>query len=169
MAKRKPTPRNFFEPWVANKSLSHGKEPATDGIPDEVRASISDAWHRSDRDADWILWGSGMAEPAIAVGFASGKPAVMDDRRIIAIRRTTGLAEGSVNNEEIAKRIAECVTALAGVADPVAFVEDVRALLRVYALGTDIPDATEDLRFMRLWMQCVPLEEGAGHGHGEDE
>lgn len=165
--KRSAKPRSFFEPWTATKSRTHGNAPNVEGVPEDAAGKLLDAWERSDRDADWIIWGSGMAEPAIAVGFALGKAVVMDDQRIIAVRRSLGLPEGAPTNEETCKRIAECVTALAGVADPVSFISDVRELLKSYARGEDIQDPREDMRFLNLWSHCVPLEERKRGGYGE--
>lgn len=166
--KRTAKPRSFFEPWTACKSTLHGQAPIVDGIPEDAATTILDAWQRIDRDADWILWGSQMAEPAIAQGYLSGKPVVCDDRRILAVRRTLGLPDGSPTNEEVTKRIAECVNALAGIADPVAFIEDVRSLLKDYSIGVNVYEpATADLRFLRLWCLCVPLEERQKEGYGE--
>lgn len=165
--KRTGRPRSFFEPWIATKSTLHGNAPAVEGIPEEAAAKIADAWGRIDRDADWILWGSGMAEPSIAGGFMSGKPVVCDDRRIIAVRRILGLAEGSPTNEEMCERIADCVNALAGVADPVAFVADTRALLKDYCVGGCVDDPRDDQRVLSLLARCIPLDEVTKDGYGE--
>jgi hypothetical protein len=143
----------------AAKSVSHGNVPNVEGIPEEAAASILDAWNRSDKSADWILWGSKMTTPAVARGYLSGKPVVCDDERIIAVRRTLGLPDGSPTNEEVCKRIAECVNALAGVGDPVEFMSGVRALLLAYVNGECVEDPRNDVRVLSLLGRCVPPQE----------
>lgn len=157
--KRTGKPRFFFEPWRASKSPSHGLAPNVDGLPEDAAASILDAWGRSDRDADWILWGSKMQEPAIAKGYGTGVGQIIGDERIIAIRRWLGLPEGSPTNEEVAKRIVDCVNAMAGIADPVAYMEDVRALLLGYLKGECDGDPRSDVRIVSLVGRCIPIEE----------
>ena len=55
-----------------------------------VHANIIAAWERADDNAPWIVWGSGMSSPDVAQGYIDGKPVVMDDMRVIAVRRTLG-------------------------------------------------------------------------------
>ena len=130
---RKKAPRDYREPWTPTKSKLHGERPFKDGLPADwpegVAQGVLDAWERADQNADWVVWGSRMAAPTVVTNL-NGKSQVMDDQRIVlVIRRSLGLPEGAPNQEEIAKRIAECVNALAGVGDPSAFMVDVRALL----------------------------------------
>lgn len=159
MARKRSKPRSYFEPWLATKSVTHGATPpCVEGIPEEAAANILDAWDRADRTAPWIIWGSGMSDPDVAQGYMSGKPVIMDDMRIIAVRRTLGLEKTAPSNEEVAKRIAECVTALAGVSDPVAFMDDVRALLLGYAQG-ECDDPRTDVKVINLLGRCIPLNE----------
>lgn len=157
--KRAAKPRSFFEPWTSSQSPSVGKEPNVEGLPTDAAASILDGWHRAKKNAPWLIWGSGMTAPTIATGYLSGKPVVMDDRQIIAVRKPTTDKEDAPTAEEIATRIATCVTAMAGIADPVAFIVDVRALLNSYSSRSEEHDPYEDLRFVRLLCLCVPLDE----------
>jgi hypothetical protein len=169
MARKRSKPRSFWEPWLATKSRSHGTgPPIVEGLPEEAAAKILEAWDRTDRDADWIVWGSGMTEPGIAYGYMSGKPVVTDDRQIIAVRRTLGSDKEAPTNEDLAKRMSSCVTAMAGVADPVEFMEDVRSLLLGYVQG-ECDDPREDVKVISLLGRCVPLNELEQVGFGRDE
>lgn len=165
--KRTAKPRSFFEPWRATKSTMHGARPNVEGFPEDAAQGVLDAWHRVDRDADWILWGSRMTEPGLAYGYLSGKAQVTNDERIIAVRRWLGLPDGSPTNEAVCKRIAECVNALAGIADPVSFVGEVRALLLHYATGENVEDPREDVKVIGLLGRCIPLEELEQGGYGQ--
>lgn len=161
MARRKVTPRSYFEPWTATKSAVPFKNPFADGIPEganpEAAERVIDACERLSEQADWVIWGSKMADPAIAVDMLTGKPVVSDDRRIIAVRRTQGLSDKAPTNKDIAIRIADCVNACKGIADPVAFIEDARDLLRDCVRGE--ADPREDNRIYSLLGRCIPLEE----------
>ena len=165
--KRTGKPRSWFEPWTATKSTTHGQSPNVEGIPEDAAVSILDAWGRADRDADWILWGSGMCVPGLAVGLLSGTPIVCDDKRILAIRRVLGLPDGSPTNEETCKRIADCINAMEGIADPVAFITDTRAMLLSYLNGECVDDPRDDQRVLSLLARCIPLDEVKKDGYGE--
>lgn len=167
--KRKPAakPRSYFEPWRATKSVMHGVCPNVDDIPDVAASYCSDAWYRADRDADWILWGSRMSEPGVALDYLSGQTHTTNDERIIAVRRCLGLADGSPTNEEVCKRIAECVNALAGIADPVSFVSDARSLLFSCVRG-ECDDPRDDVRMISLLGRCVPLDQAKDNGYGQE-
>ena len=159
MPRKRSKPRSYFEPWTATKSVMHGTEPpVVEGIPEEAAAKILEAWDRTDRDADWIVWGSGMGEAGIATGYMSGIPKFVDSRRIIAVRRCLGLEKDVPTNADMAKRMAGCVNAMAGVADPETFMEDVRALLMGYAQG-ECDDPREDVKVISLLGRCIPLNE----------
>jgi hypothetical protein len=76
---RKKGPRDYFEPWVATRSVKHGSCPEfkpESTIPEEVQQQLIDAWGRADRDADWNIWGSRMAEPRVCIGLG-GNVSVM--------------------------------------------------------------------------------------------
>jgi hypothetical protein len=158
MARKRKPPRSYFEPWVAAKSKLHGDPPNTEGVPEDAAAAMRDAWQRAEDNADWVLWGSKMADPCVVRGLVSGDAAVMDDRRIIAVRRTLGLPDGSPDHEAVARRICDCVNACQGVGDPAEFVKDVRALLLALARG-ELDDPREDVRVVSLLARCIPPEE----------
>lgn len=160
MARKKV--RSYFEPWVTTKSVLHGKNPFPDGIPKEgypegAAESIMDAWARIDRDAGWIIWGSHMASPAACKNL-DGTISVTDDRRIITVSRKLGLPDGAPSHEDLSKRIASCVNACAGIADPEKFIADARALLLGYVSG-DCVDPRDDPKAVSLLGRCIPLEE----------
>ncbi|SIO37169.1 hypothetical protein SAMN05444166_4171 [Singulisphaera sp. GP187] len=162
MAKR-VKPRFYFEPWTAKKDPFLGPHPFPDGMPtnypEGVAESIVDSWQRLDQGADWVIWGSRMAdEPLVIKRCRNGETRVWTDQRIITINRALGLPEGSPNQEQISKRIVDCVNALAGVADPVAFMESVRSLLMGYARG-EFDDPREDSKVFLLLGQCIPPAE----------
>lgn len=160
MARKRTTkPRSYHEPWRPSKSKLHGSPPVLKADPDEHDMAFMSQWERVDQNADWILWGSGMADPTIAIGYLSGKPQVLDDQGIIAVRRHRGVPEGSPTNEDVCKRIAECINAMEGVADPATFISDVRSLLFGYAMGEQSDDPRSDARVLRLLDQCLTLQE----------
>jgi len=158
VAKKRKTPRDFFEPWVTTKSKTHGSEPDVNGFPEEAAAGVLDALFRVDKNADWIIWGSRMREPCIVKGYPSGEVQVMDDRRIIAVRRFLGLDDSAPDNEAVAKRICDCVNACKGIGNPEEFVTDARALLLAMVQG-DTMDVREDVRVISLLARCLPPEE----------
>lgn len=157
--KRAVKPRSWFEPWTPSKSPRHGPAPKLDGLDEDAAAAILEAWERVDQNADWILWGSGMYDPCIVTNFVTGKPQVMDDQGIIAISKHRGLPDGSPSNEDICRRIAECVNAMTGVADPVEFMRNIRALLKGYSIGEQCDDPRTDPKVLRLLDQCLTTEE----------
>ena len=169
MTRKKSKPRSYFEPWAATKSVAHGANPPNvEGLPEEAAASLLDAWGRSDRDADWIVWGSGMIDPAIAVGHMSGKATVMDDRLIIAVRRNLAVPKEAPSNGDIAKRIAECVDA-PGRRRPTRSRSSrtrERCLL-AFATG-EADDPRGDARVVSLLARCIPLSELEQVGYGHD-
>ncbi len=164
MARRKAL-RSYFEPWSASRSKTReaafaNGPPPVPGDESDVRQAALD-WvakrAQAEKDADWIIWGSGMAEPGICHKL-NGTIFVTDDRRIIAIRRWLGLPVGSPSHEDVAQRIVDCVNACAGIGDPGRFVEDVRALLLEYARG-ESSDPREDRRVISLLGRCIPPDE----------
>ena len=120
MARRR-APRSYFEPWSASRSktweaaYANGPPPVP-GDESDVRQAALD-WMakrgQAEKDADWIIWGSGMAEPGVCHNL-NGTITVTDDRRIIAIRRWLGLPVGSPSHGDVAQRIVDCVNACAG-------------------------------------------------------
>lgn len=171
MARKKRKPRSFFEPWVATKSptwnIPYRIGPPTfkDGTPEEQRQTVLD-WEakkdKAEKSADWIVWGSKMSQPTICTSL-EGQISVANDQGIIAVSRSLSLPEGSPSQAEIATRIAECVTAMAGIADPEAFITDARALMQSYARGECVDDPRKDTRVLSLLCRCVPIEELQGY------
>lgn len=150
--------RSYFEPWVARKVKGRpqpfgGKKP--EAIPEDVFKHLIDGWEKSNDQAEWIIWGSKMADPCVVVSL-EGKPGVMDDRRIIAVSHNSGLPKEAVTHGEIAERIAECVNACQAIADPVRFVTEARALLLALVKGE--ADRGDD-RILPLLARCIPPEE----------
>lgn len=162
MAHRKG-PRDFHEPWVATRSrtweAAFRSGPPTIGHAPEERAQAVADWEaaraRAEKDADWIIWGSRLAEPIVCHNL-DGSISVMDDRRILAVARKLGLPVDSPNHEEYARRIVACVNACAGIANPESFVAEARGLLKDLLLRrTD----GEDGRILSLFARSIPPEE----------
>jgi hypothetical protein len=162
MAKQKR--RSYGEPWIAERSplwalnYSSGPPSYKDGTPEEQRQVVLD-WEakrdRSEANADWILWGHNLSDPAICTSL-TGVRTVSDDRGIIAISKRNTSRDGLPTHEEYAKRIAACVTAMAGIPDPLAWVAEVRELLDSMARGnTD----RHDPQVGRLLVLSDPIEE----------
>lgn len=150
--------RSYFEPWVPRQATARGKPfggVKPESIPEDVFKHLMDGWERSQEQAEWVIWGSKMADPTIVVSL-DGKAGVLDDRRIIAVSYNGGLPKGSINHGEIAERIADCVNATAGIADPVRFVTEARALLLALVKGE--ADRGDD-RILPLLARCIPPEE----------
>lgn len=158
---------DFFEPWFTTKGTGHGEKPSPEGYPEGVGEAIVDVWRRADESAPWFIWGSRMSEPAICVGL-TGKTVVTEGVRVIAIERSLGLPEGTPGHSEFAKRIADCVSAMAGVRDPGKFVEDVRKLLVGYIQG-ECDDPRRDNRVVSLLSRCVPTEQFEFLQYDEEE
>jgi hypothetical protein len=152
-------PKSYFEPWVVTQAKPLGGPPFPNGAPagldPEVLASLQEAWDRAVETADWIIWGSGMTEPAICHRL-DGSHVVTSDRRIIAVSKSRGLPKGSPEHGDIAKRISACVNACAGIGNPEETIELIRALLRDLALGeTDRGDG----RVVSALARLIPPEE----------
>jgi hypothetical protein len=138
-----PRPLDFGEPWTAKPTQSWESAFHTppQGDDPEVRARWESARDRAGRDAEWIVWGSRLARPGVAYSL-TGLPAVFDDQAVIsrvgplATHRTDLPAHG-----QFATRIAACVTACAGITNPVATIEGVRELL--FDLLNGRTDATD--------------------------
>ena len=160
---RKQGPRDFHEPWVAAKSKAWETSfrwgpPKHGGTPDEVAQNFA-AWEaaraNAEADADWIIWGSRLAEPSVCRSL-TGEVGVMDDRRILAVSKSLGLPDRAPNHEHFARRIVACVNACAGIANPESFVREVRQLLRDLLMREA---DREDSRILSLFARCIPPEE----------
>ena len=131
-------PKSYFEPWAAARSRTwesgFGLElpPAPDTWDESDKRQWDAGWKakrvKAEAEADWILWGSQMQHPTIAVALL-GKPVVIDDQGIVVVvRKSKAWPGGGPSPEEVAKRIAACVTACAAIADPIKFITDVCGL-----------------------------------------
>src|SRR3954463_3242059 len=131
MAKRKA--RDFFEPWEARKDTAweaRVRSPLAEGVD----PGVVERWHadkaRAEKNADWHVWGSRMWKPSL-MSTVDGQPSVSWDTRHI-VAKVTKLAtehENPPSHEDVARRIAECVNACQGVADPVDAMARARSLL----------------------------------------
>ena len=164
---RASKPRSFYEPWEALQEIRAAEPPNVQGFTEDVAQSILENHARTLKTAPWYIWGTGMTEPARVHAPTTGAHSMTSGRQIIAVRRVTSDKEDAPTPEEMMKRIAECVNALAGVADPVTFIESVRSLLLDYCVF-DHPDPSGDLRFATLLGRCIPPKELEKHGHGEE-
>ena len=150
-------PKSWFEPWEALQSLSVKEAPNVDGFPEDIAQAVLEMHSKSQKEAAWFLWGSGMTESARVHAPSTGSHSMTSGRQIIAMKRVVSDKEDAPTTEEIMKRIAECVNALAGIADPVTFIESVRSLLLDCCENAQL-DASEDLRFASLLSRCIPLD-----------
>jgi hypothetical protein len=134
MAKKRKA-RDYHEPWSLTQSqswrLSYKTPPSVAETPEDLRIAVAD-WEASrdkaEKNADWIIWGSRLSEPAV-VPTLLGNYVYADDRRILTFSRLLGLPDGSPTHEEFASRVIECVNAMTGIADPVMFIQELTALL----------------------------------------
>ena len=158
--------KKFFEPWEALQSMPVKEPPNVEGLPEDQAVSILEFHSKSVKESPWFIWGTGMVEPARVHLPMSGSHAMTSDRRIvgtigpndrsggmpqriIAVKKPVSDKPDAPSAEEIAKRIVECVNALAGCADPVTFVNGVLALLVEYT-------SSGDERYISLLCQFVP-------------
>ena len=168
----KKGPRDFHEPWVATRSKTWDSPfrfgpPSRGDSPEEIERGRLDweaARARAEADADWIIWGSRLAEPA-ACHNLDGSISVSDDRRILAVSRRGGFPEKAPGHEEFARRIVAGVNACAGIANPEGFVAEARALLK--DLLTRQADG-EDGRILSLLARCIPSEELGPYSDEDD-
>jgi hypothetical protein len=121
----------YYEPWTPTRSQSW--EPMFKlGPPKYPDAPSEEDWlleiEALKKNAAWLIWGSGMQEPPVCVNL-DGTVCVGDDRGIIAVSKLKWLPEKSVSQEGIARRVCECVNAMAGVRNPEAFMNQLRKFL----------------------------------------
>lgn len=131
--------RDFFEPWTARQSTaweSGFRSPPAEGAdPDAV-----ERWHadreRARKDAGWLVWGSRMTRPEVAATLVSGEAVVMDGAQVVAaVRHVVTDHDHPPGPREVAGRIAECVSACRGIADPADVLDRTRVLLTDLATG----------------------------------
>lgn len=158
--------KDYYEPWIVTKSRSWESSfkfgpPSTAHLSKEEQQQgvldWEDAKVRAEKNAEMIVWGSRMDHPSVAKNL-DGSVVVVDDRRIIGIAKSATWPESGIGHEHLAKRLAECVNACAGIADPVQFIKDVRALTLSYCKG-ECEDPRIDPRVVSLLSRCIPPEE----------
>jgi hypothetical protein len=169
---RKAQPEDFHEPWLTARSKTwesayrHGP-PKIGDTPAEIQQATLDweaARARAESNAEWIIYGSRLAEPAICINH-DGSVVATSDRRILAFSRVGGLPDSAPSHEDFAKRVVSCVNALAGIADPERFIAEARALLKdLLNNETD----RGDRRVLSLFARCVPPEELSHHDNDDD-
>jgi len=157
-------PKSYYEPWTATKSVIWDS-PYRFGPPNfnhdpERLSELTSEWeaskHRAERDADWVIRGSNIHEPGPCNNI-NGSLTMATDQGIIALAKKPYPKFG-VEHADIAKRIAACVNACAGIADPERFIKDVRALMLAYLQG-DADDPRQDHRVGSILGRCIPQEE----------
>lgn len=156
----------FYEPWSATRSsmwtlgFTFGKPIITDPSDTEQVQRLAD-WEANrasaEKNAPWIIWGSGVSHPTICPSL-DGVATVSDDAGIIAVQRSAVWPDKSISHEDMAKRIASCVSACAGIADPESFIRDVRSLVLAYCQG-EATDPRDDPKVLSLLGRCIPPEE----------
>lgn len=122
----------FGEPWSAAAKRSAAYEdpfpPGTDvGLDPDAVSQARDAAKRCAERAEWLLWAADVHEPDTATGLVSGVSVEFDDRGIV----------GRFKAGDHAKRAAECVNAMQGVANPASWVASAKALLCEIVLMSD--------------------------------
>jgi hypothetical protein len=157
---RSKAPRDYHEPWFTARSTTWDAAfrfgpPARAESPEELSREVAD-WHakraKAEADADWIVWGSRLAEPAACTNL-DGSCVVADDRRIVTMMRRSGFPEGAPTHEQFARRVVACVNACAGIANPESFVAEVRSLLLEFARNEA---DHHDSRVLSLLARCIP-------------
>lgn len=130
MAKRPPS--YFFEPWSAARSRawesSFRREPLSADDPDKVAAWRGER-AKAEADAEWTLWGSDVWQPAVAYALDGSPVADIGSGIVAVVRPIKSDHPRPPDHEAVAVRIAACVNACAGIADPVAAVEEARRVL----------------------------------------
>lgn len=153
-------PRSFWEPWRPDLSVALDKPPNVEGLPEDAAQSILDAHARVLENAPYFMWGSRMADPHVTSDWMGATPTLAPgDRTLFQVHKLRGLPDGSPTHAEVAKRIAECVNAMAGIADPARFITDVRVLLQTYRRGECLHDPRHDPKVWSLSDRCIPPEE----------
>jgi hypothetical protein len=171
MAVKKKRIRDYHEPWSASKSdlwtLGFRTPPKHADSPEELRVVVADweaARGKAEKNADWIIWGSRLNEPAVVASLL-GTHGYADDRRILTFSRMLGLPEGSPDHEEFAKRVVDCVNAMTGIGDPIAFMQELTAFLM--DMSKDPIDEVFHGRATRLWFKIADHKEFTDK-HAED-
>lgn len=161
--------KSYFEPWSAARSKAwesafrFGPPQICRDDPEQMARYEGDRG-RAEANADWLIWGSRMAEPEVCVGL-DGVGVLLGDRRILAISRRADRTDGQPDHEALAKRIASCVNACAGIAKPEELVKLVRGLLLDLVRGDT--DAHDPRALSALSMMIPPEEQEWNDGRRE--
>jgi hypothetical protein len=174
MAKKKQKPRDYNEPWIATRSksweagfaLGPPKSAATPELLSERIADWTAARAKAEANADWLIWGSRLSEPTVCFT-PENEPVYMDDRRILAVSRMMGTPDGTANQEEYAKRIAATMNAMVGIADPEAFMMELKEFL--LDMARDPIDQFFELRAIKLLSKCTLQEDLLKHGQLQND
>jgi hypothetical protein len=146
--------RFHFEPWRAERSTTWEAGFAYGPPADPVlRDDWLSAQGRAEKNADWLVWAAGMTTPTVCdnlsgtVSFDAGEGIIA---RISVVHSDHPAAP---DQEQVARRIAECVNALAGVHDPVAALAAAREVLGLLYHGRLDP---ADARVLAAWVRLLP-------------
>ena len=106
---------DFYEPWRAKKSgawaLSFRCPP---NIP-EALAAWENQKQDAERNAPWLIWGTGVWEPAEVVELMTGKRVPTDSTGLLVTVRNVQTERGRLDAEAFARRMAACVNFCEGV------------------------------------------------------
>lgn len=153
---------NFFEPWIPRQSNtweSTFRHPPMVDDPD-VRCQWEGAKDRARKSAEWHVWGSGMWTPSVGKSLL-GEISVHDGTGIIgSFRPYHAERENPPDHGMVAKRVATCVNACAGIANPVETIGRIRSLL--FDMLSGRADAS-DPRVLGLAARLLPPEPDEQH------
>jgi hypothetical protein len=158
---------SYFEPWQATvdpgwKTPYQFGPPSYSSVDPDEREILLAEWEgqkgRAEKNANWIIWGSRMGDVGPTKNLMS-IPGFDMGRKIIALSRHLDWPEGSPSHQEVAERIAACVSAMAGIGNPSEFIQEVRSLLLDLAKGEFCDDPRESPRIWGLLSRCLPPEE----------
>lgn len=125
----------FFEPWRAAPPKESPEAEAARNLPCPPDI-YPEVWNRAAKKPDCVLiWGTGMVAESVSESFTTtdihGKAVLIPvpgDRIIATIKPP--ISDQGVKADMIARRIVECVNAMEGIANPVAWVQQAKGRLR---------------------------------------
>ena len=155
----KPRVRSYFEPWIPARSRVATVCPFPNGIPPEANEEsaqrLIDQCAAEDKQAEWLVWGSGVVESGLCVSL-EGQTTVASDRWPLASFGRVPGEKPTMTPGDLARRAAACVNACRAMPDPEGTLDRVRDLLRDVLTGA--ADAADN-RFVSLLARMVPAEE----------
>jgi hypothetical protein len=171
--KRAKKIRDYHEPWTLVKSdlwkLGFKHPPTMADSPEELRYAVADweaARDKAEKNADVLIMGSRLTEPAM-INRLTGWCSYWDDRRILTIARMLGLPDGSPTHEEFAQRVVDCINAMTGIGDPVAFMQELTAFLM--DMSRDPIDEFFGGRATRLYFKIADHKEFTDNNEERDD